>query len=113
VTTLDIIRSNTFVAELKGKQPGEVEVPVIGGHSGVNILPLLSQVPGVRFSEPEGADLAQRLQDAGPGVGERKGGGRGCSPATGLRFNHFSPRVLDAFGQISHFLLGKTNARNL
>ncbi len=41
VTTLDIIRSNTFVAELKGKQPGEVEVPVIGGHSGVTILPLV------------------------------------------------------------------------
>ena len=44
VTTLDIIRSNTFVAELKGKQPTEVEVPVIGGHSGVTILPLLSQI---------------------------------------------------------------------
>lgn len=44
VTTLDIIRSNTFVAELKGKQPGDVEVPVIGGHSGVTILPLLSQI---------------------------------------------------------------------
>jgi malate dehydrogenase len=29
VTTLDIIRSNTFVAELKGKQPTEVEVPVL------------------------------------------------------------------------------------
>lgn len=44
VTTLDIIRSNTFVAELKGKQPGDVEVLVIGGHSGVTILPLLSQI---------------------------------------------------------------------
>ncbi|MDI4505699.1 malate dehydrogenase, partial [Escherichia coli] len=47
VTTLDIIRSNTFVAELKGKSATEVEVPVIGGHSGVTILPLLSQIPGV------------------------------------------------------------------
>ena len=46
VTTLDIIRSNTFVAELKGKNCGDVEVPVIGGHSGVTILPLLSQIPG-------------------------------------------------------------------
>ncbi len=32
VTTLDIIRSNTFVAELKGKSASDVEVPVIGGH---------------------------------------------------------------------------------
>jgi malate dehydrogenase len=34
VTTLDIIRSNTFVAELKGKSASDVEVPVIGGHWG-------------------------------------------------------------------------------
>lgn len=51
MTTLDIIRSNTFVAELKGKLPTEVEVPVIGGHSGVTILPLLSQIPGVSFTD--------------------------------------------------------------
>ncbi|SUC18125.1 malate dehydrogenase [Proteus mirabilis] len=47
VTTLDIIRANTFVAELKGKDPQTTNVPVIGGHSGVTILPLLSQVAGV------------------------------------------------------------------
>ena len=70
VTTLDIIRSNTFVAELKGKQPGEVEVPVIGGHSGVTILPLLSQVPGVSFTEQEVADLTKRIQNAGTEVVE-------------------------------------------
>src|SRR5699024_11882869 len=72
VTTLDIIRSNTFVAELKGKQPGEVEVPVIGGHSGVTILPLLSQVPGVSFTEQEVADLTKRIQNAGTEVVEAK-----------------------------------------
>ncbi|MFA0070734.1 malate dehydrogenase, partial [Vibrio breoganii] len=35
ITTLDVIRSETFVAELKDKDPGDVRVPVIGGHSGV------------------------------------------------------------------------------
>ncbi|MGS9064489.1 malate dehydrogenase, partial [Salmonella enterica subsp. enterica serovar Infantis] len=59
VTTLYIIRSNTFVAELKGKLPTEVEVPVICGHSGVTILPLLSQIPGVRFTEQEAAELTK------------------------------------------------------
>ena len=39
-----MIRSNTFVAEAKGINVDEVSVPVIGGHSGVTILPLLSQV---------------------------------------------------------------------
>lgn len=35
MTSLDVIRSNTFVAELKGKQPQELNVSVIGGHSAV------------------------------------------------------------------------------
>ena len=50
VTTLDIIRSNTFVAEKKGLNPEDFEVPVIGGHSGITILPLLSQ-SGCEFTE--------------------------------------------------------------
>ena len=50
VTTLDIVRSNTFVAEAKGLDVNQVSVQVIGGHSGVTILPLLSQTkPAVRF----------------------------------------------------------------
>ena len=32
------------MAEAKGLDVRDVEVPVIGGHSGVTILPLLSQV---------------------------------------------------------------------
>ena len=42
VTTLDVVRANTFVAELKGLDPAKTNVPVVGGHSGVTILPLLS-----------------------------------------------------------------------
>lgn len=44
VTTLDIVRSNTFVAEARGLDVTKVNVPVIGGHAGETILPLLSQV---------------------------------------------------------------------
>ena len=44
VTTLDVVRANTFVAEAKGLDVRNVQVPVIGGHSGVTILPVLSQV---------------------------------------------------------------------
>jgi malate dehydrogenase len=63
------------VAELKGKSASDVEVPVIGGHSGVTILPLLSQIPGVSFSEQEVADLTKRIQNAGTEVVEAKAGG--------------------------------------
>lgn len=46
VTTLDVVRANTFVAQAKGLDLKEVDVPVIGGHAGITILPLLSQVGG-------------------------------------------------------------------
>lgn len=34
VTTLDVVRANTFVAEALGLDPAAVNVPVIGGHAG-------------------------------------------------------------------------------
>eukprot|EP01046_Picozoa_sp_COSAG06_P081714 COSAG06_NODE_28835_length_567_cov_0.861111_2_plen_55_part_01 len=35
VTTLDIVRANTFVSQMKGTKASETYVPVIGGHSGL------------------------------------------------------------------------------
>ena len=49
-----------------------LEVPVIGGHSGVTILPLLSQIPGVSFSDAEIDSLTKRIQNAGTEVVEAK-----------------------------------------
>ena len=43
VTTLDIVRAHTFVAAAKGLDVNKVTVPVIGGHRGITLLPLLSQ----------------------------------------------------------------------
>ncbi len=83
ITTLDIIRSETFVGELKGKNPSEVSVPVIGGHSGVTILPLLSQVEGVEFTEEEVAALTPRIQNAGTEVVEAKAGGGSATLSMG------------------------------
>lgn len=48
VTTLDVVRAKTFYAEKKGLDVSKVDVPVIGGHAGVTILPLFSQVRAVR-----------------------------------------------------------------
>ena len=44
VTKLDVLRANTFVAEAAGVPAERMAVPVVGGHAGVTILPLLSQV---------------------------------------------------------------------
>lgn len=44
VTTLDVVRAETFVASIVGeKTPGKLNIPVIGGHSGATIVPLFSQ----------------------------------------------------------------------
>lgn len=96
VTTLDIIRSNTFVAELKGKLPTEVEVPVIGGHSGVTILPLLSQIPGVSFTEQEAAELTKRIQNAGTEVVEAKAGGGSATLSMGQAAARFGLSLVRA-----------------
>jgi malate dehydrogenase len=44
VTTLDVVRAETFVGEITGeKDPSKLTIPVIGGHSGETIVPLFSQ----------------------------------------------------------------------
>ncbi|WOK97821.1 hypothetical protein Cni_G06529 [Canna indica] len=75
VTTLDVVRANTFVAEVLGIDPREVDVPVVGGHSGVTILPLLSQVkPACSFTSEEIDYLTNRVQNGGTEVVEAKAG---------------------------------------
>ncbi|XP_004840144.1 malate dehydrogenase, mitochondrial [Heterocephalus glaber] len=75
VTTLDIVRANTFVAELKGLDPARVNVPVIGGHAGKTIIPLISQcTPKVDFPQDQLATLTRRIQEAGTEVVKAKAG---------------------------------------
>lgn len=65
MTTLDIVRANTFISAAKGVDLPSVSVPVVGGHAGITILPLLSQ------AEPKGmtftcAASPQGLSPAAP-----------------------------------------------
>jgi len=75
VTTLDIVRANAFIAEKKGLDPADVNCPVIGGHAGVTIMPLISQcTPSVSFPADELKALTERIQDAGTEVVKAKAG---------------------------------------
>lgn len=75
VTTLDVVRANTFISQLKGTPVNQTQCPVIGGHAGVTILPLLSQVdPSCEFTDEERASLTVRIQNAGTEVVEAKAG---------------------------------------
>jgi len=75
VTTLDVVRANEFVGALKGLDPTTVNVPVIGGHAGVTIIPLISQAtPSVEFPADQLKALTERIQDAGTEVVKAKAG---------------------------------------
>lgn len=75
VTTLDVVRANAFIGEAKGFDPKDVNVPVIGGHAGITIIPLISQAtPSVSFPEAELKAMTERIQEAGTEVVKAKDG---------------------------------------
>nr|CAI5838416.1 unnamed protein product [Callosobruchus analis] len=75
VSTLDIVRANTFVGEMCGVNPKEMNVPVIGGHSGITIVPLFSRAtPKVSIPKDKLDALTKRVQEAGTEVVNAKVG---------------------------------------
>lgn len=77
VTTLDIVRANTFVAEAAGVDVATIKIPVVGGHAGASILPLLSQAsPSVKdkLTDKQVEDLTNRIQNGGTEVVMAKAG---------------------------------------
>ncbi|GMP41310.1 hypothetical protein CsSME_00011463 [Camellia sinensis var. sinensis] len=75
VTTLDVVRASTFVAQKKNLKLIDVDVPLVGGHARITILPLLSMTkPSVSFTDDEIHELTMRIQNPGTEVMEAKAG---------------------------------------
>jgi malate dehydrogenase len=76
VTTLDVVRAETFVAEIAGvSNPQTLTIPVVGGHSGETILPLFSQASnGVKIPSDKYDALVNRVQFGGDEVVKAKDG---------------------------------------
>lgn len=76
VTTLDIVRAETFVAEIAGQKTGsDLTVPVIGGHSGETIVPIFSKIsPSVTVPDDKYDALVNRVQFGGDEVVKAKDG---------------------------------------
>jgi len=77
VCTLDVVRAKTFYAEKKGLDVSKADVPVVGGHAGITILPLLSQAvpkPATPLTPEEIDALTKRTQDGGTEVVQAKAG---------------------------------------
>jgi malate dehydrogenase len=96
VTTLDVCRANTFVAENQGWDPRDTNVTVVGGHAGTTILPLLSQVRGARFTPDEAEALTHRIQFGGDEVVQAKDGAGSATLSMAYAGAFFARRLLDA-----------------
>ncbi|XP_050256060.1 malate dehydrogenase, chloroplastic [Quercus robur] len=104
VSTLDVVRANTFVAQKKNLKLIDVDVPVVGGHAGITILPLLSKTkPSVSFTDEEVQELTVRTQNAGTEVVEAKAGTGSATLSmayAAARFVESSLRALDGDGDV-------------
>ncbi|EIM84406.1 malate dehydrogenase [Stereum hirsutum FP-91666 SS1] len=103
VTTLDVVRASTFVSEILGdlsKAPSVV-VPVVGGHSGVTIVPLLSQsshpLP-TSLSSTDITTLTKRIQFGGDEVVKAKDGAGSATLSMAYAGAEFTSKVLRAIG---------------
>ncbi|CAK9151684.1 unnamed protein product [Ilex paraguariensis] len=75
VTTLDVVRAKTFYAGKAKVNVAGVNVPVVGGHAGITILPLFSQAtPKANLPDEDIKALTKRTQDGGTEVVEAKAG---------------------------------------
>ena len=79
VTSLDLVRARTFIGQVWGLDPQSVSIPVIGGHSGPTIVPLLSQAKtsekaSVAFTPEQVKNLVHRIQYGGDEVVQAKAG---------------------------------------
>ncbi|KAG2145470.1 malate dehydrogenase [Suillus bovinus] len=101
VTTLDVVRASTFVSEILGNRSlsPSVSVPVVGGHSGVTIVPLLSQ-----SSHPLPASLdatafdslVNRIQFGGDEVVKAKDGAGSATLSMAYAGAEFAGKVIRA-----------------
>ncbi|CAG9765815.1 unnamed protein product [Ceutorhynchus assimilis] len=74
-STLDSVRAATFIGEITNTDPREVVVPLIGGHSGTTIIPLLSRShPSVTLEGEKRDEFVKKLQNAGTAVVQAKAG---------------------------------------
>lgn len=97
VTTLDVCRARTFVSKAKGTDVTKTEVPVIGGHAGTTIVPLLSQAePKVTFTDEERDALTQRIMFGGDEVVKAKDGGGSATLSMAFAGAEFAGKVMDA-----------------
>ncbi|KAI1945879.1 Malate dehydrogenase, cytoplasmic [Ophidiomyces ophidiicola] len=96
VTTLDVVRASRFISEIKKTDPVNEEVPVIGGHSGVTIVPLVSQSNHPDISGEALDALVNRIQFGGDEVVKAKAGAGSATLSMAMAGARFAESLLRA-----------------
>ena len=95
VTTLDVVRASRFISQLKGTDPADENITVIGGHSGATIVPLLSQA-GYSLEGKELDEFVYRVQFGGDEVVKAKDGAGSATLSMAMAGARFADSLLKA-----------------
>lgn len=98
------MRAESFALDMESVASHEVTIPVVGGHSGVTIVPLFSQLTEGEFEADELAALIARVQGAGTEVVEAKAGAGSATLAMAYAALRFCQSLVRA-------KLGEANVR--
>ncbi|KAF9200373.1 hypothetical protein BGZ49_009411 [Haplosporangium sp. Z 27] len=97
VTTLDVVRSSTFVYQVKPQfEPHLNRITVVGGHSGATIVPILSQIKNLSFTTEEIKTLTHRIQYGGDEVVKAKDGAGSATLSMAAAGARFANSLLEA-----------------
>ncbi|KAL2002584.1 hypothetical protein VTN02DRAFT_6438 [Thermoascus thermophilus] len=96
VTTLDVVRASRFISEIKKTDPANEFVPVVGGHSGVTIVPLISQSNHPDIEGEVRDKLVNRIQFGGDEVVKAKDGAGSATLSMAMAGARFAESLLKA-----------------
>ncbi|KAI4155198.1 MAG: hypothetical protein LQ340_001151 [Diploschistes diacapsis] len=96
VTTLDVVRASRFVSQIKGTDPADENIVVVGGHSGVTIVPLISQSGHGDIQGKSLDDLVYRVQFGGDEVVKAKDGAGSATLSMAMAGARFAESLLKA-----------------
>ncbi|EGV60741.1 Malate dehydrogenase, cytoplasmic [Yamadazyma tenuis] len=105
VTTLDIVRSNTFISQVFSgeSKPTDFDTIVVGGHSGETIVPLYSLGKSAdlysKLSEDDKAKLIHRVQFGGDEVVQAKNGAGSATLSMAYAGYKLAESILKAFNE--------------
>ena len=96
VTTLDVVRASRFISQVQTTDPANEKVTVIGGHSGVTIVPLLSQSNHASITGEVRDALVNRIQFGGDEVVKAKDGAGSATLSMAMAGARFAESLLRA-----------------